>query len=173
MEEPVQVDSTKDREIDARAILNGNLRKRTVSHTGDDLKPFIPQTGKARYLQTHFFAPHDAQIRLVANNTGPIRVYVNEKKVIDKRHWLPGIMPSWHLQNCNTHLLPKQGGWADVKFHAGWNQVLIRLEGHSRPQDATFHIVLIEEDASSSSADKRAFLFPIGFHNTSLPLPEL
>ncbi|HOJ31934.1 MAG TPA: ADP-ribosylglycohydrolase family protein [Candidatus Hydrogenedentes bacterium] len=172
LEEPVPIDSTEDREMDTRAVLDGNKSYQIVSHTGDDLKPFIPQAGKARYLQTYFYAPHCARMRVIANNTGPIRVYVNKKKVIDKRHWLPGIMPSWHLQNCNTHLLPKHAGWADVDFNERWNQVLIRLEGHSRPQDATFHLVLIGEDKSSSSSDKRVFLLPIGFHNAGLPEPK-
>ena len=128
-------------------------------HGVDDLTDFIPEPGKVAYAQVTMQAEAEPPVRVVANNTGPIRVFHNGRRIINKEHWLPGIAPSWHLQvgDGSTHLLPKNAGYADITLQPGANVFLFRLEGHERPQDATFHLAQIfaDDPAKAKMGDYR------------------
>lgn len=130
-----------------------------ILHGSDDLTDFIPSVGKVVYVQTVMYAQTETPVRVIANNTGPIRVFHNGKCIINKEHWLAGIAPSWHLQagDGSTHLLPKNGGFADITMSKGENILLFRLEGHDRLQDATFHLaqIVAPDHASAKMGDYR------------------
>ncbi len=165
---PLPINNLRSEQDEALLRHDKQLGWKPKWHPFDDLRCFVPEPDFIRYLLTFIYASEETDIRLIANNTGPIRVFLNDELVISKTHWLPGIMPSWHLQDCNTHLLPKKAGWADVMLRAGWNPTLIRLEGATKPQDVTFHYVRIKREKGNK---QNAFLLPVGLHNTSVP-PE-
>lgn len=112
----------------------------------DDLTGLTPHAGFVRYLQTDLYSPKESNIEIIANSIAPIKAFLNGQIIINKGHRSPGILPTWHLQNIDIHLLPRDMGFAKVTFHKGWNTVMLRLEGTNYPQDINFHLVRILSD---------------------------
>ncbi len=107
----------------------------------DALRPLIPPPGYVAFAQTDMYVDRATNIRLIANNTGRISVFLNGEKIIEKLHKSVGILPSWHLQNIPIHILPRDMGFADTTLRAGWNTITVRLEGAEHEQDAAFYLV--------------------------------
>ncbi len=153
-------DTTTQQAIEeAGSLGNAPVNVRSVLHSSDTLNDFIPASGKVVYAQVTMQTQAETPVRIIANNTGPIRVIHNGKRIINKEHWLAGIAPSWHLQvgDGSTHLLPKNGGYADIIVSKGENTFLFRLEGHDRLQDATFHLaqIVAPDHATAKMGDYR------------------
>ena len=134
-----------DRETQARIESEGRLtakncelRVRQVG--GDDITQFVPEQGRVVYVQLDLQAEEQVFERLLANNTGPIRVWLNGNMIIDKTHRCAGIVPAFHLQTINPGCIDGMG-FADIQVPAGKNHLLIRLEGSAYGQEVNVSMV--------------------------------
>jgi ADP-ribosylglycohydrolase len=134
-------DAATQRRIESDGRLtaaNCEMRVRQVGE--DDITQFVPEPGRVVYVQLDLQAEAPSLERLVANNTGPIRVWLNGNLVIDKKHRCVGIMPAFHLQTINPGCIDGMG-FADIQVPAGRSVLLLRLEGCTYSQEVNVSMV--------------------------------
>ena len=125
------------------------------------INEFFPEPGQVVFAQVDVHVDEDEGERVLANNSGPIRVWLDGELIIDKTHRQHGIMPSWHFHPNHLHGYTQATfGCADVKLTEGWHRFLLRLDGRGWEQDAVFYLVGMRLGPEGQVVSERSMIKP-------------
>lgn len=157
---PISCGSGEIEKIEEKGSLDGLSGLARKQFKTDDLQEFIPECGQAAFVQTDLTADFEMNVRLVTNNSGPIKAFLNGDLIVDKTEKTPGINPTWHFNR------PAPGkDAADVTLRPGRNTLMLRLDGKDYPQDVSFNVVKIDAPAIDK-AEWTDYLVPTNVTNT-------
>ena len=139
--DPISINATnKIESFETKGMLTaGEDGVRPLELATDDLIELLPEKDKIVFAQTDYFAENETPVRIVANNTGPLKAFLNGDVIFDKKHRSVGIVPTWHLQHVPLYF-PLEMGFADVILKKGWNSIMLEIPGTGRPEDINMHL---------------------------------